>query len=159
MSVTSLGMRLDEHDPVRLWVSRAEGWACLQIDTGGTHCEILLGAVQVEALREQLPAVHRALAQCAAEDDSCANAMRVSQQASDLVVLAVGAAAEADAAGAHDVAQSLLSAASNTMAKADAVDAAVLAFEAATADADDATESLTDALRRKAVTPARTNTG
>lgn len=142
MSVNSVGLRLDERDSVRMFVSRGDGSACMELVTGGTHCEIVMGPAQVEMMRRQLPAVLADLARGRADDISVANAVRSSQLASDLVVQAVDMAAKATEAGAHEVADILREAATDVMAKADALDAAVLAVEAATVDADDATESL-----------------
>jgi hypothetical protein len=66
------------------------------------------------------------------------------QRTMDAAARALDLAVAADVAGAPDVAASLRAAATAASATADAVDAAVGAFESATAEADYAAEKLID---------------
>jgi hypothetical protein len=143
MSVDSLGITVDRRDTITFWASRSEEWACLVIDAEGTHCEIKLDRVAVEALRDHLPTELPGLDRCAAEDAGCERAGIAGQRALDSTAQALELAAAADAAGAHDLAASLRAAASEATATANAADSTVRAFRSATAEADHAAEKLT----------------
>ncbi|ALG09288.1 hypothetical protein [Kibdelosporangium phytohabitans] len=142
MSVDSVSVSVGGYDSVGLWVSRSEERAYLVIDTKGSHCEIEMGRTHVETMRDQLPQVLAGLDRLAAEDAGCAKARTTQRLASDAAAQALELAATAEAQGAHHVAESLRVAAREAAAKADTVDGAVLAFEAASAEAGDATERL-----------------
>ncbi|MGQ0840235.1 hypothetical protein [Actinokineospora sp.] len=142
MSVDSLAMTLDRGDSVTMWVSRAEGWACLAIRADGMNCEIQMDGIHVRAMRDHLPDVLAGMDRWAAEDAACERAEIAGERAVDAVAKALGHAAAAEAAGAHSVAAALRAAAAAATAKANEVDATVRAFDHATADADSAVDRL-----------------
>jgi hypothetical protein len=143
MSVDSIGMTLSTRDSIRFWASRSEEWACLTIKTEGTYCEIAMDREHVEAVRNQLPDVLAGLDLWAAEQAECEKAGIAAQRAVTAAARALDLAMAAETAGAADVAASLRKVATEASAKADAVDAAVQAFENAAAEADQAAEKLT----------------
>lgn len=142
MSVDSVSISLDGNGSVRLWTRRCDESACLVIETSGTYCEIGMDRVHVEALRDQLPDALAGLDRWAAEDDACAKAGAAEQRAVHATVQALDLATAVEEAGAQDVATSLREAATEASARAEAANAAVRAFEDATAEADFATEKL-----------------
>jgi hypothetical protein len=136
MGLDSLGLTLGTGDPIRFWASRTDESACLMIKSDGTHCEIGMDREHVEALRDQLPDVLAGLDQWAAEQEACEKSGIAEKRAVDAAAHALDVAVAAEQAGAHDLAASLREAAAEASARANAVDATVRAFEAATVEAD-----------------------
>lgn len=142
MSVDSLGLTLGKGDPVTFWAGRTDESACLVLRSDGTHCEIGMDREHVEALRDQLPDVLAGLDRWAAEQEGCETAGIAEKRAVDAAARALEVAVAAEQAGAHELAVSLREAAAQASATADAVDATVWAFEAATNEADNAATRL-----------------
>lgn len=142
MTMDSLGITLDTKDSISFWPRRADESSLLVIETSGAYCEIGLARVHVETLRSQLPNALAGMDRWAAEDDACTKAGATEKRAVDTAARALDLATITEAAGAHDLATSLRTAAAEASARAAAVDAAVRAFEEATREADFATEKL-----------------
>jgi hypothetical protein len=145
MSVDSLGMTLGRHDSIRLWASRSDEWACLVISGTDRYCEIRLDRKHVEALRDHLPDVLAGLDRWAAEEEACAQAAQAGDRAEDAVTTALRQAELLEARGDHELAATLRVAAAEATAKAEEVDAALVAFGTAAADADNAAEAVLSA--------------
>lgn len=142
MEVTSVSLKLDRRDSIRLWVSRSAERVFLVMDTEGSFCEFQIDRSHVEALRNELPSVLAGLDLRAIEDAECEKAEMAEQRAVDAATRALDLALTAEKAGAFDLAASLRAAAAESTAKATAVNAHVRAFEDATAAADYASEKL-----------------
>jgi hypothetical protein len=147
MSLRSLGMDLESSDKVRLWVSRSQGWACFVIEADETHCEIRMKRLHVEALRDFLPEVLAGLDRSTVQDSACEKAEIAGGRATGLAAQALDRAVAAEAAGAFELATSLRAVVAEATEKANAVDAAVRAFDDAAGDADCVAERLIYAIR------------
>jgi hypothetical protein len=142
MSISSLGMTLEDRDTIEFRASRSEETAWVAIRSSDAQCEIRMDRVHVEALRDQIPDVLTGLDRVAAEDTACVRAEIAGERATDAAARALDKARMVEEAGAHDVAESLRAAAAKATASANAVDAAVQAFVEATAYADSAADTL-----------------
>jgi hypothetical protein len=142
MSVTSLGLTLERHNAIRLWASRSQDWVCLAIDGGAASYEIRMERHHVAALRDQAPGVLADLDKAAAEHAAGERAEITEQRAEDAATHALNLAIRAEAAGAHDVAESLREAAANATGAATMIEDTLRAFERAAEEADHTTETL-----------------
>jgi hypothetical protein len=146
MSLDWLAGSVFDPDSVVLTVYRADEVASLVFRSVGMNCEIRMDRATVYALRNQLPAALAGFDRWDAETAGCVTAVEAQQRAVDAVTRATHLVAAVEQAGDAGLAARLRAAIAESTATASTVDAAVIAFEEATTDADSATNRLLHAI-------------